>query len=95
LTQASCNQTRGHCELTPKKKASRSSKKNIRRNSASSVSFGGKVFPPKLAEATEMRQKKHWQDDLSAESFQIILPSNHSVKNFHSRHCWIILCVVL
>jgi hypothetical protein len=42
--------------------------------SKKSVSFGGKAFPPKYAEVTESRRKKLWQNDLPAESFQIILP---------------------
>jgi hypothetical protein len=48
--------------------------KKLQRNSVSSVSFGGKAFPPKCAEVTESRRKKLWQNDLPAESFQIILP---------------------
>jgi len=35
--------------------------------------------------------KKLWQDDLPAESFQIILPQNYSAINFQSRRYGIIL----
>lgn len=46
------------------------------RNAVSSAKLGGAAFLPKRADATESR-RKIWQEELSAELFQNLLPRNH------------------
>ncbi|MBC6951824.1 hypothetical protein DWB58_28215, partial [candidate division KSB1 bacterium] len=46
--------------------------------------FGDKAFPPKCTEVNEHRRKNLWQDDLSAELFQIVLPTNYPAISFQN-----------